>query len=120
MNRYFFDYCDKFEKAICEVGTLGRDMLVPCTKQTNPNLRDLEFSLGNTIKCKELCVIDYYGYLKKSDGFHRKVSTSDNTVMLAYVVYFQAIKLEDLVTLDSTLISYFPEFKSALLKLRNF
>ena len=80
--------------------------------------------LGNKFTYDSVLVIDYYGLLKKSDGFANKYDDYKAEVEIrrlkSDIVHFASIKIEDITNLDKSLAVDFPGFKKYLVDLRGF
>lgn len=128
----FLKYMSRFEdEVICEGvkrGIIGKQMLV--------NVREGKFSctkfaryMGNHLNFSTPFVLDYYGYLKRSEGFADLVREKKNQIkdrqikcVQAKVVFFAALKIEEIaeITSDQYLRSGFSEFKKIILHWRGF
>ena len=131
-NLNFLKYLNKFEtelvaKGVAE-GIIGKDTLV--------NVREGKFActkfarhLGTRVNSDVPFVIDYYGYLKRSNGFVDLIRSKEDSIrnrqiksIYATVVYFASLKIEEIAEITSSqyLKSWFPEFKKDILYRRNF
>ena len=115
----FFKYMYDFEQAMIVTQSVWRPDKV---SKRACKLSRQEFGqlIGTCIKSNDNCVIDYFGLLKKSIGFHRVANSSSDTNISTNLLYFQSIKIETLLTIDSHLMEYFPTFKKILLSIRGF
>lgn len=81
--------------------------------------------VGSIIDTEIVLIIDYYGYLKRSRGFLKKMRSKGRPFpkeLRAYVVYFASIKMEDIaiMTSDVSVMLDFPRLKNEILILRGF
>lgn len=83
--------------------------------------------IGNRIRSAYPVVIDYYGHFKKSTGFdtvlnefRKENKGAQVRMMMALVIHFAAIKVEQLAEIAPELVGEFPQFKAAVLKARGF
>jgi hypothetical protein len=128
----FSKYLYKFEtelvaKGVSE-GIIGKESLV--------NVREGKFActkfarhLGTRVESDVPFVIDYYGYLKRSNGFDNLIKSKEIAIrnrqiksIYTTVVYFASLKIEEIAEITSSqyLKSWFPEFKKDILYRRNF
>jgi hypothetical protein len=80
-------------------------------------------AVGTPIETEMNVVIDYYGYFKKSRGFISLANKQPESKYIpTKIVFFQAVKVEDIVKIssDSSLIVKFTKIKDELLLRRGF
>jgi len=119
MNRYFFTYMSEFEEAVLK-STFSKDRFIRTARQTNDNLVNIAYSIGWEIETDVCGAIDYYGFIKRSTGLVYGVEEMGTPVVLAKVVNFQSLRMQDLIQIDSKLVAFFPEYKNVILTLRGF
>jgi hypothetical protein len=88
-------------------------------------LRNSDFGkfVGIEFEHKRAVAIDYYGLVKKSTGFERKLKQYEDLDVKAAripVVHFAAVKIEHITDLAPELLAGFAAFKKHLVKLRGF
>jgi len=84
--------------------------------------------VGLCIELDDLCAIDYYGHIKKSEGVRKlfdEIIALEKGGQLKGVsnipfVHFASIKIEEVAELAPELVADFPEFKKILLSMRGF
>jgi hypothetical protein len=126
---WFDQYREDFEKAVVlgvRQGLLGKKKAVPVSAGKLAK-RKIGAILGDQVRSEEIIVLDYYGYMKKSQGFQamvREVIASLKGKQLkmveAPVVHFNSIRLEILAKIAPDLVTKFAEFKKAVLDAREF
>lgn len=126
----FEKYRDDFEQRIIVCGVksqyFGRREQVPIN--SGRLSRQLFGSLmGKTISSSEVLAVDYYGFLKKSDGFFTYLTELRSSLVgkqikliKVPVVHFAAIRLEKVAKLAPDLVSSFSQFKKTILDARGF
>lgn len=130
MNNWFNEYRQDFETRVVVAGIIRG--LLGHTKRVRVKPGKLEkktfgLRLGTQLDTTILCVIDYYGLMKKSEGFDYKVrqvyeAVPDRQVRSidAPVVHFAGIRLEEVAKLAPDLVADFARFKKQILDLRGF
>lgn len=130
MNSWFNEYRQEFETRVVVAGIIRG--LLGHTKRVRVKPGKLEkkpfgTTLGIRLETTILCVIDYYGLMKKSEGFDYKVrqvyeAVPDRQVRSidAPVVHFAGIRLEEVAKLAPDLVADFARFKKQILDLRGF
>mgnify|MGYP001371855672 FL=1 len=126
----FYEYLNLFELLIVENGVkckeIGQEELVSVR---NGKLATQNFGLrlGSNIASPVPFAIDYYGYMKKTDGFYSLVQAlaTDHPEgqvksVVIPVVHFAALKIEHVMKLSADLVADFYIFKQKLLQLRGF
>ena len=127
----FFEYMKDFEERIIaesvKQGCLGKEMQVPVR---DGKLAWEKFGkiIGGVINSKEPFVMDYYGFLKKSQGFYDLLKEFQDEYpgaqvknIVVKVVYFAGLKMEKLDwKISPNLEADFMKFKKLLLDLRGF
>ena len=124
----FDKYLDRFEQELiipaCAV--LCRETMIPMRPGRLVKTRFASM-MGKTFLASFPVVVDYYGYLKMSDEFIReflKVMAACKgkqvRTISSKIVYFAAIKMEDVAKTAPELVSSFPIFKEIILKKRGF
>jgi hypothetical protein len=121
------EYLKLFEQNIIVAGVEKKlvptnSVMVP-VKDGKLDITPFGTFLGNRFESELVLVIDYYGLLKKSDGFIKKYNSYTDVEikrLKANTVYFASIKIEDIVNLDKGLAVDFPGFKKYLVTLRGF
>ena len=128
----FLKYLNKFESEVICVGVkqsiIGKELQV--------NVRDGKLActkfakmLGVRVRSEEPFVIDYYGYLKRSNGFidllrEEKEAIRNRQIksMKTKVVFFASLKIEEIseITNSQYLKGGFSEFKNEVLYWRGF
>lgn len=128
----FSKYLNKFESDVICVGVkqgiIGKELQVnvregklACTKFAKV--------LGSRVNSNEPFVIDYYGYLKRSNGFINLLVEEKEAIrnrqiksIKARVVFFASLKIEEIAEITSSqyLKGGFPEFKNTVLHWRGF
>lgn len=107
-------------------GCLGKVEKVPVR---NGKLSRSDFGklVGVRLQKEEVYVVDYYGLMKKSDGFWNLVSRTREQYsgkqvksVDALVVHFASIRIEKVAALAPDLVAGFPSFKKAVLDARGF
>ena len=79
--------------------------------------------IGTQFEYSNPLVIDYYGLIKKSTGFVKKLNSIEDLEIKAaqaLTVHFASIKDAHIVKLAPDLIVGFPPFKEYLIRVRNF
>jgi hypothetical protein len=128
----FLKYLNKFESEVICVGVkqniIGKDTQVnvregklACSKYAK--------SLGSRVNSEEPFVIDYYGYLKRSNGFISLLQEEKDAIqnrqiksIKTRVVFFASLKIEEIaeITSNQYLKGGFSEFKNQILHWRGF
>ena len=128
----FLKYLNKFEsEVIClgvKQGIIGKSLQV--------NVRDGKLAssrfakhLGSRVSTDEPLVVDYYGYLKRSDGFLKLLEEKKEAIrnrqiksIKTKVVFFASLKIEEIaeITTSQYLKGGFSEFKNQILHWRGF
>jgi hypothetical protein len=125
---FFNKYMKTFERAVVQGvrdGLLGTLRPVPVTPGRLSRKR-IGKALGRDIDSELPVVIDYYGFMKKSKGFHlsAKEVTEETGKQVktieAPVVHFNSLRLEVLGKINPDLIQQFGDFKKAILDAREF
>lgn len=118
---------DDFERNIIVGGIIDKRFTkksLVSTKRGKLSKQEFGKTIGDVIKTKIVLAIDYYGHIKRSEGFLNKMNSMDvlPTEMRSYLVYFASIKMEDIVarTNDVGVMIQFPKLKNEILTLRGF
>lgn len=84
-------------------------------------------SIGSRFITQQVMAIDYYGLLKKSDGFflfvedlRSKLKGRQLKIVTVMVVHFASLKLEVMAKIEPQLLSGFSDYKNAILVSRGF
>jgi len=124
-------YIKEFEQQVVEkgvkTGALGKIQMVPVRMGKLAGTRFGSF-VGLRVKSDEVFAIDYYGHIKKSEGFLRmveKIALERKAAVKLHqapIIHFASIKIEKMmeITQDPFVILGFVEFKKMLLTLRGF
>ena len=122
-------YIKMFERDVIEKGVvsgvLGRPHLVPVRMGKLAGTRFGSF-VGLRVESNAVFAVDYYGHIKKTDGFYKAVERMARekgvSVKLyqAPIVHFASIKIDKMMEITSSpeIIIGFVEFKKMLLKMR--
>lgn len=130
MSNWFEEYRLEFESRVV-VGGIIQGVLGSAKKvRVKPGRlekRRFGTSMGTRLETSLLCVVDYYGLMKKSEGFDYRVrqvyeAVPDRQVRAieAPVVHFAGIRLEEVAKLAPDLVANFARFKKRILDLRGF
>jgi len=119
MNKHFFTYMEEFETEVAN-SRLGIDKVVSINNQTNPSILNIAYSMGWTFDSDTITAIDYYGYIKKSSSLIDLGYKINSKSLIARVINFQSIKIEEIISINHKLITFFPEYKNVILDLRGF
>jgi hypothetical protein len=131
-NFNFKKYLQQFELEVITSGvsreTIGKTMLV--------NVREGRFAytkfarlLGERVASMTPFVVDYYGYLKRSEGFINLIRSKEEAIrnrqiksIQTTIVFFAGLKIEEIAetTNNQYLKSRFTEFKKTILYWRGF
>lgn len=131
-----FDYYltaieDVFIERGVKLGVFAKTEMVPIRMGKLAKTR-FGNKIGHTIPSDEIFVVNYYGHLKKSDGFRRLVRQRQHDfqgkqikMIKAIVVHFSSIRMEMLAdltrtTAESEVVVLYPKFKKELVRLRSF
>ena len=122
LKEYLIDFESKVILPGLEQDLFGKKIKV---QVKGGKLRASEFGkfVGIEFPYDDAVAIDYYGLVKKSTGFSKKLNSySDLDVKAARipVVHFAAVKIEHITDLAPELLSGFAAFKKHLVKLRGF
>jgi len=124
---HFRKLVDDFEKNIIVGGVLDKRFTKKADVSTKRNKllsHDFGKIIGDVVDTKLVLAIDYYGYIKKSEGFLNKLNSMNPKPkgMRSYLIYFASIKMEDVVarTNDVRVMLDFPRLKNEILILRGF
>jgi hypothetical protein len=122
LNEYLEDFENKVILPGLEQNLFGRKIKV---QVKGGKLRNSDFGkfVGLEFKEKKPVAIDYYGLVKKSTGFARKLKQYEDLDVKAAripVVHFAAVKIEHITDLAPELLAGFAAFKKHLVKLRGF
>jgi len=126
----FYEYLEFFESQLVangvKCGEIGKEELVS-VRSGRLAAQNFGIRLGQRINTETPFAIDYYGYLKKSDGFYSLVqslakahSGSQIKSVVVPVVHFAALKIEHIMSLSADLVTDFYLFKQRVLQLRGF
>lgn len=126
----FYSYMEEFERRVIikgiEIGSLGKKEQVSVR---NGSLSKSRFGrvVGRRMPYREVCVLDYYGLMKKTDGFFDLLAEVKKDFygkqvksLTVDVVHFATVHFEKVVKLAPDLAVGFLEFKKTLLTLRGF
>lgn len=126
---WFNRYKDKFEQAVVagiQSGVLGIEKSVPILPGKLSRKR-IGKILGEAVLTDEPIVIDYYGYMKKSNGFQtlvnsviKEINGQQVKMISVPVVHFNSIRLEVMAKIAPELVQEFGNFKKAVLDAREF
>lgn len=124
--KQFRNYLCKFEEQVIikglEEGAFGKTMMISAKRG---RLDSTKFGqlIGTQFEYSNPLVIDYYGLIKKSTGFVKKLNSIEDLEIKAaqaLTVHFASIKDAHIVKLAPDLIVGFPPFKEYLIRVRNF
>jgi hypothetical protein len=127
----FYRYMDDLESKVISEGA-RKGMLGKAEKVSIRNGRLASRRFGRIMRVKALSLplamaIDYYGLMKKSDGFWAMVSALRDQFkgqqlksVEALVVHFAALRIETVAELAPHLVADFPTFKKQVLMARGF
>ena len=124
--KQFRNYLCKFEEQVIikglEEGAFGKTMMISAKRG---RLDSTKFGqlIGTQFEYSNPLVIDYYGLIKKSTGFVKKLNSIEDLEIKAaqaLTVHFASIKDAHIVKLAPDLIVAFPPFKEYLIRVRNF
>lgn len=126
----FAEYLRRFELSVCESGAtkglIGRDESVSVSAC---RLEKHKFGhlMGRRIESDVPFAVNYYGYIKKSEGFFVYLKAVRNSApriqiksLTVPVINFASIKLEKMAKLAPKLLVDFAVFKKAILDARGF
>lgn len=107
-----------------DAGILGKTMMVSARdgKLFGTEFGDFICSSGN-IDISYPVAVDYYGFVKKSNGFYSNIKQHEKIEIRAMetkVVYFASIKISNISEISQNLVSEFSGFKKFLVALRGF
>jgi len=128
MEFNFKTYMHSFESVfiVRAMPDIGRESLIPIHQG---RLSRTKFAkvIGGLFDCERPVVIDYYGYLKRSTGFAEYVRRligeykgGQIRAVTATLVFFAAVKMEDVAKSSPELVAHFPLFKGMVLDARGF
>lgn len=129
MNQ-FYEYMIQFESRVILEGVkkncLGKVEKIPLRSGKLTKQRFGKF-MGTVLSTPQVCVIDYYGLLKKSSGFwdlasetRKNFSGKQVKSIEVPVVHFASVRIEKVATLAPDLVTWFPIFKKRILDARGF
>lgn len=126
----FSGYRDRFEIAIVERGLEAGVFNTRGPVSINRSrmaYTALAKNLGPQIKTSKIFAIDYYGYVKKTNGFIDSLHIQMGLLrgkqiksMRVPIVHFASIKMEDIAEINQNMLKEFPRFKKTILTLRGF
>lgn len=126
----FERYRDDFERRVIVAGIgLGELGIIRDVSAQPGKLDGREFGLrmGDALDSDLVAVLDYYGYLKKSRGFKRRIAAGERALrgwpikaLRATIVHFAGVRLELVAELAPDLVRGFVRFKGEILDLRGF
>lgn len=127
---WFDEYRSEFERRVIVAAVTQGELGVSRDVSVQPGkLDEDEFGkkMGDALDTELLCVLDYYGYMKKSRGFQIRVLTAKRALrdwpiraLEAPVVHFAGVRLELVAELAPDLVRGFVRFKRRILDLRGF
>jgi len=126
----FAEYMGRFEVQVIakgiDVGCLGKKEIISVRDgklAASPFAR----KMGRLVPHSAPFAVDYYGYVKKSNGLlayigetQREFSGAQIKGIPAAVVHFAAIRVEKIAKLAPELVADFPRFKKEILDARGF
>lgn len=126
----FERYRDDFEERVIIAGLeLGEFGIIRDVSAQPGKLDGREFGrrMGDTLESDLVCVLDYYGYLKKSRGFKMRIAVGERALrgwpikaLRATIIHFAGVRLELVAELAPDLVRGFVRFKGEILDLRGF
>ena len=132
MTKLFLRYLSVFETEFIpkgiKSGVFGKSWLISIRPGRLSKTR-YGMLLGDYINSEISFAIDYYGYIKKSNGLLNVINEKLLAIkgrqlkkVQSTMIHFAAIKIEDIteITKDPFIITKFPEFKKVLLMNRGY
>ena len=126
----FIDYREEFERKVIIAGIeqncLGKSERVSANSG-RLSAKPFGDKMGVEVNTDIVCAIDYYGHIKKSNGFgnmmrglRKRFFGKQIKFVRVIVVHFASIRLEKIAKLAPDLIAKFPKFKKEILDARGF
>ena len=129
-NSWFDTYIKEFERRVVlagiRAGILGGTYEVS-VRRNRLERKSFGVQMGTAVETDIICVVNYYGFEKKSRGFQervqeiRKALTDRQLKALDVpVVHFAGVRLEEVAKLAPDLVADFARFKKQVLDLRGY